>query len=255
MNLIVEQFTARSDNFAVLVHDPATGETAAIDAPEAAPIRRVLTEKGWRLTRILVTHHHEDHVEGIAELKEAFGCTVTGPHAESAKIPGLDRAVSEGDEVRIGDHVARVIETPGHTLGHISYHFAGDALLFCADTLFALGCGRVFEGTMPMMWDSLARLKALPDETVVYCGHEYTAANADFALTIEPDNAELVERAAGIARLRADGKPTLPTTIGLEKRTNPFLRPDVAGIRARLGLEAASDAEVFAEIRRRKDSF
>lgn len=255
MELIVEQFMARSDNFAVLVHDPASGETVAIDAPEAAPIRRVLDEKGWRLTSILVTHHHGDHVEGIAELKQAYGCTVTGPQSEAAKIPGIDRTVVEGDEVRIGDHVGRVIETPGHTLGHISYHFAEDRLLFCADTLFALGCGRVFEGTFPMMWDSLAKLKALPDDTAAYCGHEYTLANAEFAVTIEPDNAELGARAAEIARLREQGKPTLPTTIGLEKRTNPFLRPDNAAIRRHLGLETASDADVFGEIRRRKDSF
>jgi len=255
MDLIVEQFMARSDNFAVLVHDPASGETAAVDAPDAAPIRKVLDEKGWRLTSILVTHHHGDHVEGIAELKEAYGCVVTGPQSEAAKIPGLDRTVVEGDEVRIGAHVGRVIETPGHTLGHISFHFAEDGLLFCADTLFALGCGRVFEGTMPMMWDSLAKLKALPDDTVVYCGHEYTQANADFAVTIEPDNAELGARADEIARLRAAGRPTLPTTIGAEKRTNPFLRPDNAAIRRHLGMETASDADVFGEIRRRKDSF
>jgi hydroxyacylglutathione hydrolase len=255
MTLIVEQFGARSDNFAVLIHDTTAGLTTAIDAPEAAPIVAKLKEKGWRLDHIFTTHHHQDHVEANLALKAAYGCTIIGPQAEAAKIPGIDTALAEGETFRFAGHEVRVIATPGHTLGHIAYHLPGQRLAFTGDTLFAVGCGRVFEGTMEAMWHSLEKLMRLPDDTVIYCGHEYTAANVRFALTVDPGNAALIDRAAEVAALRAAGKATLPTTIALEKATNPFLRVAEPAIRALLGMENATAAEVFAELRRRKDNF
>jgi hydroxyacylglutathione hydrolase len=255
MTLIVEQFGARSDNFAVLIHDTTAGLTAAIDAPEEAPIVAKLKEKGWRLDHIFTTHHHQDHVEANLALKAAYGCTIIGPQAEAAKIPGIDTALAEGETFRFAGYEVRVIATPGHTLGHIAYHLPGQRLAFTGDTLFAVGCGRVFEGTMEAMWHSLEKLMRLPDDTVIYCGHEYTAANVRFALTVDPGNAALVDRASEVAGLRAAGKATLPTTIALEKATNPFLRVAEAAIRALLGMENATAAEVFAELRRRKDNF
>lgn len=253
--LEIEQFMCRSDNFGVLVHDPETGETASIDAPEEEPIRIRLNDKGWPLTHILTTHRHADHVEGNVNLKQRFGATIIGPEAEAARIPGLDRGVREGETFTFAGRPVEVIATPGHTMGHVCYHLPEDRLLFAADTLFVLGCGRVFEGTPEEMWHSLQKLMRLPDETAVYCGHEYTLSNARFAVTVDPDNEALAERLAEIERLRADDKPTAPTTIGREKQTNPFLRPDDPGIRKTLGMENASDAEVFAEIRKRKDRF
>jgi hydroxyacylglutathione hydrolase len=255
MALIIEQFGARTDNFAVLLHDSAAGLTASIDAPEEAPIAAKLREKGWHLDHIFTTHHHIDHVEANLALKAAHGCTISGPAAEAEKIPGIDTRLREGHHFLFGQNEVRIIATPGHTLGHITYHLPGERLAFAGDTLFAAGCGRVFEGTMEMMWRSLEKLANLPDDTVVYCGHEYTEANIRFALTIEPGNTALVERAAEVMALRAAGKATLPTTIAIEKATNPFLRVDEPAIRKRLGMENATPAEVFAEIRRRKDSF
>jgi len=241
MPLTIEQFICRTDNYGVLLHDDQTGLTAAIDAPEEAPIAERLKARGWNLDHIFITHHHEDHVEGNVALKRAFGSTITGPAKEADKIPAIDRKVSGGDTIAFGDYRIEVMDTPGHTLGHISYLIRSERLAFVADTLFAVGCGRVIEGTMPMMWDSLVKLAALPDDTIVYCGHEYTEANIRFALTVEPDNPDLVRRAAAVKALRAEGRMTLPTTIGLEKQTNPFLR--------------AGSAERFAELRRRKDAF
>lgn len=251
----IEQFPCREDNFGVLVHDPKTGATASIDAPEEAPIVDVLESKGWGLNHIFVTHHHFDHVEAIPALKERYGANVFGPASEAGKIPGIDETLSDGDRFHFGDLRVEVIETPGHTLGHICYYMPEAGVLFAADTLFALGCGRLLEGTAEQMHASLQRLAALPDDTIVYCGHEYTASNAAFAVTVDPQNAALERRAEEVARLRDAGMATLPTTIGLEKATNPFLRPADAGIRAHLGMAEASDAEVFTEIRRRKDSF
>lgn len=254
-SLELDLFLCRTDNFGVLVHDPATGATATIDAPEVAPIRAALERRGWTLTHILTTHHHGDHVEGNLALKDAFGAKIIGPVNEAAKIPGIDRTVGDGDTFDFAGHRVTVYETPGHTAGHICFHFPEDKLLFAADTLFALGCGRLFEGTPAQMWASLTRLMVLPDDTTVYFGHEYTLSNARFAVTVDPKNEALAERAGEIEALRADGGFTAPTTLGLEKRTNPFLRAADPGIRAHLGMENASDAEVFAEIRRRKDSF
>jgi hydroxyacylglutathione hydrolase len=253
--LEIHQFMCRSDNFGVLMHDPVSGSTASIDAPEEQPILQALEEKGWRLTHILTTHHHGDHVEANEMLKKRFGAEIIGPEAEASRIPGIDKRVGDGDRFGFAGHPVEVISTPGPTAGHVCYYLPDDGLLFAADTLFALGCGRIFEGTPEGMWESLKRLRALPDSTIVYCGHEYTLANARFALTVDPENISLKTRASDIEALRQAGRPTLPTTIGEEKMTNPFLRPEDAGIRARLGMEDASDAEVFAEIRRRKDSF
>ena len=237
-DLQIVQFTARSDNFAVLVHDPDSGRTASIDAPEAAPILAELKDRGWQLTDIFVTHKHYDHIDGIPALKEAYDVTVTGP-AKSARETGLyDETVSDGDSFDFAGHRVQVIETPGHTLDHVSYYIADQNLLFSADTLFALGCGRVFEGNPAMMWNSLKALRALPDETIVYCGHEYTLANARFAVTADPQNSQLAQRLAEIETLRAAGKPTLPTLLGLEKATNPFLRADDPAVAAAMGLPA-----------------
>lgn len=255
MALSVDQFMCRSDNFGVLLHDPATGETALIDAPEERPILEAVERTGWTPTIILTTHHHADHVEANLALKERFGLIIVGPVNEQAKIPGIDRAVGGGDHFSFAGHRVEVIETPGHTAGHICYYLPEAGLLFAADTLFALGCGRLLERGPADMHASLQKLAALPTDTVVYCGHEYTQANAKFALTVDPDNAELKERAAKIDALRAGGKATLPTTIGLELRTNPFLRWSDPAIRRTLGMENASDEAVFAEIRKRKDNF
>lgn len=251
--LEIELFACRSDNFGVLLHDPVTGATASIDAPEEKPILAALERRGWRLSHIFTTHHHGDHVEANLALKDRFGATIIGPARET--IPGIDRKVDGGDSFDFAGRRVEVIATPGHTLGHICFHLPEEKLLFAADTLFALGCGRVFEGTPDQMWESLSTLAALPDETTVYFGHEYTLSNARFARTVDPENAALARRADEIEALRADGAFTAPTTIGIEKATNPFLRAGDPAIRRHLGMERASDAEVFAEIRGRKDRF
>ncbi|MCZ4091636.1 hydroxyacylglutathione hydrolase [Sinorhizobium psoraleae] len=253
--LELDLFLCRTDNFGVLLHDPESGATASIDAPEEQPILDTLERRGWRLTHILTTHHHGDHVAANVSLKERFGVTIIGPKGEASKIPGIDRSVGQGDRFDFAGHPVEVIETPGHTAGHICFHFPQDRMLFAADTLFALGCGRLFEGTAETMWQSLNRLTALPDDTSVYFGHEYTLTNAHFAVTVDPENAALKARAAEIEETRSDGGFTAPTTIGLEKRTNPFLRAGDQKIRKHLAMEGASDPEVFAEIRKRKDNF
>jgi hydroxyacylglutathione hydrolase len=255
MTLIIDQFPCREDNFGVLVHDPETGDTALIDAPQEAPILAAIERTGWTPKLILTTHHHADHVEANLALKQKFGLKIIGPQAEREKIPGIDETLKEGSTIGFGEDEVRVIETPGHTAGHVSYYFPRSGVVFTADTLFALGCGRLFEKPAPVMYESLKKLAALPPETVVYCGHEYTLSNARFALSVDPDNQALKERAKEIEALRAENKPTLPTTIGEELATNPFLRWGDPAIRKHLGMENASDAEVFAEIRRRKDNF
>ena len=255
MTIEIEQFTCRSDNFGVLVHEIESGETAIIDAPEEAPILAAIERTGWRPTALLITHHHGDHVEANLPLKKRFGLKITGPRAEAAKIPGIDEEVEEGHIIKLGSEMISVIETPGHTAGHISYHFENSHVAFTGDTLFALGCGRLFECKAPVMYQSLKKLTALPLDTRIYCGHEYTQANARFALTVDPTNSALKERAAEIDRLRAEGRPTLPTTMARELATNPFLRWHDPAIRRNLGLANASDEAVFAEIRRRKDGF
>ena len=251
--LDIHQFPALSDNYGVLVHDAAAGLTAAIDAPEAGAVRAALATKRWKLTHIFTTHHHADHTAGNLELKQETGCTIFGPRAEAARIPGLDTAVGDGDTFRFGTAEVRVLDTPGHTAGHISYFIPSEPVAFVGDTLFAMGCGRVIEGTMEMMWRSLEKIRALPPQTMIYCGHEYTLANGRFALMIEPDNQALVARVAEVEGLRKAGKATLPTRLDIELATNPFLRAAVPSIRKRLGLEAAADWQVFAEVRERKN--
>jgi hydroxyacylglutathione hydrolase len=255
MSLRVEQFMCRSDNFGVLLHDPESGETALVDAPEETAIRAALERTGWTPSLLLVTHHHPDHVAGNLALKERYGLTIVGPRAEAAKIPGLDSSVAEGDSVSFAGRKVEVIETPGHTSGHISYHIPDEKLAFVGDTLFAMGCGRLFEEGPAVMLGSMKKLAALPPDTVVYCGHEYTLSNARFALSVDLGNEALKARAERIEALRAEDRPTLPTTIGEELATNPFLRWNDPGIRKTLGMEDASEEAVFAEIRKRKDNF
>lgn len=251
--LEIHQFICRSDNFGVLIHDPETGLTASIDAPDAAAVRSALADKGWRLSHILVTHHHGDHVEGIAPLKAETGCRVIGPKAEAAKIQGLDELVAEGDAFNFGAHRVDVLDTPGHTAGHISLVIPDQKVAFVGDTLFVMGCGRIIEGDPQMMWNSLQKIAKLPGDTEIYCGHEYTVANAKFALTIEPDNQRLVARMAEVTTMRARDQLTQPTRVDIELETNPFLRPAVPAIRERLGMVGKKDWEVFAEIRERKN--
>lgn len=251
----VAQFPARSDNFAVLVHDPESGATAAIDAPEADPIIETLKARGWTLSHIFVTHKHFDHIEGVPALQAAYECVVIGPEASAAETGMYDRTVKEGDTVSwCGEEVA-VYATPGHTLDHITYWFPQNKLVFAADLIFSLGCGRVIEGDHAMMWDSIKKIRALPDDTTLYCGHEYTLANGKFAVTVDGGNEALKKRFAEVEKLRAEGKPTLPTTIAQEKATNPFLRADDPGLMKGLDMAGADPAEVFGEIRTRKDRF
>jgi hydroxyacylglutathione hydrolase len=248
-------FICRKDNYGVLLHDPESGATAAIDAPEAAPIEAALKATGWKLSDILVTHHHADHTDGIAELKARHKCRVVAPAAEAGKIPLVDETVRQGDTVNVGTLAAKVLETPGHTAGHITFWFGADKLAFAGDTLFSIGCGRVIEGTPEMMWASLLKLRDLPSDTKVYCGHEYTLANIKFAQSIEPGNAALAARAREAAAQIAAGQPTIPTTIAEEKAANVFLRADDAAVAAAVGLAGKPAAEVFAEVRARKNRF
>lgn len=245
----ISQFIAGADNYCVLLHDPQAQTTLSIDAPDADIISTELQARGWTLTHILITHHHGDHTAGNAALKAASGCRIIGPAAESHKIPGLDEAVREGDKVEIGSLAFQVLETPGHTLGHITWHEPGRSLAFVGDTLFAMGCGRVIEGDYPMMWASMEKIAALPEETMLFCGHNYTAANARFALTIEPGNSALQVR----ARDAAMGHALVPTKLSDELATNPFLRANAAPIRKYLGMEGVPGWKVFGEIRDRKN--
>lgn len=254
MAVDIELFMCRSDNFGVLVRDAATGETMLVDAPEERPILAAVERTGWRPTLLLSTHHHQDHVEANLALKKQFGLRIVGPAAEKGKIPGIDETVTEGDAIPFGSQTVQVIATPGHTAGHVSYHLPGSRVVFTADALFSLGCGRLFEGTPATMFASLKKLAALPPDTTVYCGHEYTLSNARFALTVDPANPALRERAKAVEALRGKDLPTLPTTIRQEMETNPFLRCHDPAIRRNLGMEQASDEAVFAELRRRKDA-
>lgn len=222
--LSVARIAVLSDNYVWLLHDDASGETVVIDPAVADPVLAAAADRNWKISQIWNTHWHGDHVGGNAAIKAATGCRITGPAAEAGKIATLDRQVGEGDEVRIGDHVAKVMEVPAHTAGHIAYHLASDRIIFVGDTLFAMGCGRLFEGTADQMFANMARFAALPDDTVVYCAHEYTQSNGRFALTIEPDNEALAARMVQVDAARASGEATVPTTIGLERATNIFMR-------------------------------
>ena len=250
----IRQFLSRSDNFAVLVHDPATGATAAIDAPDEGAVQQALDATGWRLTDILVTHEHFDHVEGIPGLKARHGCRIVAPK-RATKVPEVDATVGEGDHVMVGRLRFDVLDTPGHCPDHIAYWLRADDVVFAGDTLFALGCGRVLGSTPAELHASLQKFKAMPDETRVYCGHEYTLSNARFALTVDPTNLGLRTRALEIEHKRAKGEVTLPTTIGLEKATNPFLRADDPAVQEAVGMKGADPAAVFAELRERKNRF
>jgi hydroxyacylglutathione hydrolase len=251
----IRLFRCLSDNYGVLLHDSETGATASIDAPEASPVEAALKEMRWRLTDILVTHHHADHTQGIQALKDRHKCRVVAPAGEAAKVPAVDEIVREGDTVKVGNLAANVIETPGHTLGHIAYWFHKDKLAFVGDTLFSIGCGRVIEGTPQQMWSSLKKLRDLPDDTQIYCGHEYTLANIKFALSIDKGNPVLDAREAQARERVQKGEATIPVTIGDERLANPFLRADVPELAADIGMTGKPPAEVFAEIRVRKNKF
>lgn len=256
MSVLIDIFICRSDNYGYLVHDTATGRTASIDAPDAQAIRTALQRRGWTLSDVLVTHHHVDHVEGLPGLKAAYpGLTVTGPRAEEPKIMGLDVLVAHGNTVHLGETEFTVLSTPGHTLGHIAYYEAAGRHLFTADALFSMGCGRMFEGKPGPMWEGLTILRDLPEDTLIYCGHEYSRANARFAMSVEPRNAALKVRAAEVDKLLDAGKFTIPVTLGMEKATNPFLRADRPELAKALGLEGAPAEVVFAALRKAKDEF
>ncbi|SHF10672.1 hydroxyacylglutathione hydrolase [Ruegeria intermedia] len=244
-----------SDNYAFLAHDAASGDTALIDAPEAGPILSELDARGWRLTHVLLTHHHWDHVDGLADILDRHPAKVVGAAADAHRLPSLDVQVSEGDRFDIGGEPVEVFDVSGHTIGHVAYYMPQSHAVFTADSLMALGCGRLFEGSAEQMWASLSKLAALPDDTLVCSGHEYTQSNARFALTVDPENPALQRRAAEIDAARAAGRPTVPSLLGLEKATNPFLRATDPAIQAHLGMLGADPAQVFAEIRAGKDRF
>ncbi|MDT8856785.1 hydroxyacylglutathione hydrolase [Paracoccaceae bacterium Fryx2] len=253
MALELVTIPCRTDNYAFVIHDPATGDTAVVDVPEADAVLAALAARGWRLTDILLTHHHGDHVDGVPALVAATGARVLGAAADAHRLPPLDRALAPGDAVTVGSETGVVIDVSGHTIGHIAWHFPGAGLVFTGDSLMALGCGRLFEGSPATMWQSLCRLAALPPGTLVCSGHEYTAANGRFALTLDAANPDLISRVADVAQRRAAGLPTVPSTLAEELATNPFLR--APELKSALGMPAATDAEIFAEIRARKDRF
>lgn len=255
MPLELVTIPALSDNYAYLLHDGESGATACIDVPEAPPIAEELDRRGWRLSEIWLTHHHWDHVDGLADLLAAHPARVTGARADAGRLPSLDREVAEGDRFDFGTATVEVIEVPGHTLGHIAYHVPEAKAVFTADSLMALGCGRLFEGTPEQMWASLEKLSALPPDTAVCSGHEYTASNAKFALTIEPGNEALISRARQVEADRAQGKATVPSLLSEELATNPFLRTRQAAVQSALGMDGDDPIRVFAEIRARKDRF
>ena len=254
-SLSIEQFPCLSDNYGFLLHDEKSGDTAAIDTPDAAAILHACERRQWNLTHIFNTHHHFDHTGGNGELKSKTNCQIIGPEGEAERIPHLDTAVKEGDTVCLGSHSAQVLEVGGHTHGHIAYYFREQDCAFVGDTLFALGCGRLFEGTPTQMWESLSKLMRLPETTALYCAHEYTAANARFAIHVDANNQALQQRVKDITERREKNLPTVPTQVALEKKTNPFVRPHDKAIRNFLHMENASDVNVFAELRRLKDNF
>ena len=253
--LEIAQFVCLSDNYGYLVHDPKTGSTASIDAPDAEPINAELDRRGWSLTHVLVTHHHFDHTAGNEALKDRWSCEIVGSRSDAGRIPAIEKQVEHGELFQFGGYDVEVIEVSGHTVGHIAYFFKEEKHAFVGDTLFALGCGRLFEGSAEQMWQSLSRLCELPDDTLIYCGHEYTESNAKFAITIEPENELLVKRVDEITALRSKDQPTVPSYLGLEKKTNPFLRPHVREVQRFLAMEGCDVVDIFSEIRKRKDNF
>jgi hydroxyacylglutathione hydrolase len=253
--LDIIQLPVLTDNYIYLIHDPASGETVVIDPALAQPVFDVLDKKGWRLTYILNTHHHWDHVGGNLELKQKTDCKIIAAQLDRDRIPGIDTGVSEDNVISLGQHQARVISTPGHTRGHIVYYFTEDGALFCGDTLFVMGCGRLFEGTPEQMWNSLQKLRALPPSTQIYCTHEYTQTNGRFALSVEPDNSHTQQKMVEVQQLRAANKPTVPSTIEQELATNPFFREDSLALQETIKMVNKNPIDVFAKIRKLKDSF
>lgn len=253
--LEIHQIPVLNDNYLYLFKDPESNAVGIVDPAEADPVLAKLDELGWSLTHIINTHHHWDHTGANLELKEKTGCTIVGSLSDAERIPGIDITLKEGDIFEFGTQKATILEVSGHTLGHIAYWFEQSEVLFCGDTLFALGCGRLFEGTPAQMWDSLQKIRKLPDNTKIYCAHEYTAANAEFAITIEPKNQKLLDRVEEIKAKRAQDIPTVPSTLLEEKETNPFLRPDSVDIMEELAMPGADIVSVFTEIRHRKDTF
>ena len=243
------------DNYAYLLHDAQSGQTAVIDVPEAGPIVLALSVRGWTLHQIFLTHHHWDHIDGVPDLVAATGATVIGAAADAHRLPPLDTALAPGDDISIGSEQGHVIDVPGHTVGHIAFHFPASALAFTADSLMAMGCGRLFEGTPAQMWDSLQTLSQLPPETLICSGHEYTASNMRFALALEPTNPDLILRNDRITAARSQGLATVPSRLADELATNPFLRAHTAQMKTVLGTPNATSAEAFADLRARKDSF
>ena len=253
--LQVAQFRCREDNFGLLLHDPASGLTAAIDTPDGETIWRELQKRGWKLSHIFNTHHHYDHVPGNEMLKKRSNCIIIGAANDAHRIPGIDVRLEDSETFSFGRHQIEMLETPGHTMGCVCYFVKEEKLLFTGDTLFSMGCGRLFEGDAEIMWHSLQKILALPDETKIWCGHEYTLTNGEFALEIEPDNKALQERVEEVRRLRRTRKDTLPVSLGIEKATNPFLRPDSAEIRRFFNLPDASKEEVFAATRAYRNNY
>lgn len=253
--LEVHRVPVLHDNYVWLAHEATSGMTAAVDPAVVEPVLAALTEKNWTLTHILNTHHHNDHTGGNLELKAKTGCTIVGSRTDRERIPGIDVEVGEGDSYTLGNSTARVFDVSGHTLGHIAYWFAESAALFCGDTMFAMGCGRVIEGEFGQMLGSLEKLKALPGETQIYCAHEYTQKNGQFALTVEPENPDLIARMRDVDDKRARDIATVPSRLDEEWKTNPFLRPDSPHLQETIGLPGAGLVEVFTETRRRKDAF
>lgn len=253
--LEVELIPARADNYIYLIFDPITKTSGVVDPADFEPVHEALMTRKRGLDWIINTHHHDDHTAGNHELKSQYGARLAAPLADQHRMTEVDQWLTEGDRLAFGSQVAKIIATPGHTSGHISLWFDRAEILFSGDTLFALGCGRIFEGTPQQMWASLSKYDQMPDQTTVYCGHEYTLSNAKFALSVDPDNQVLLDRVAAITEARRQDRPTIPTQLGIERATNPFLRPSNPEIRAKIGLESASDIEVFTEIRRLKDHF
>lgn len=253
--LEIKQIPVLNDNYVYLAHCPETGATGVVDPAVSGPVFDALAQTGWTLTHILNTHHHGDHTGGNLEIKAKTGCTIVGPRADKDRIPGIDIEVGDGDTYKLGDATATVFDVPGHTRGHIAYWFEESDALFCGDTLFVMGCGRLFEGTPAQMVNSLGKFDTLPDSTRVYCAHEYTQSNGRFALTVEPQNQALHDLMKDVDRKRADGIPTVPSTLGQERATNPFLRPASSDLQETIGMLGADPVDVFAEVRRRKDNF
>jgi hydroxyacylglutathione hydrolase len=253
--LEIHQVPVLRDNYVYLLHEPQANLTAVVDPAVSDPVFDALDEKGWSLTHILNTHHHNDHVGGNLAIKERTGCTIVGARVDAHRIPGIDIEVGDGESFDLGGATAKVLEVPGHTHGHIVYWFEESEALFCGDTMFAMGCGRLSEGTADQLWASLSRLMTLPPETRVYCAHEYTQANGQFAMSVEPSNQNLISRMAEIDAKRAQNIPTVPSKLGEELATNPFLRPDSIDLQRSISMEGSDSLNVFAEIRQRKDKF